>query len=289
MDTPSPRRLALLYIAVVLAVSFALEAYMIASAGGLRAFGGYGAAVLMWVPGALSLVFRLVGREGLRDVGWRLWPWRYLAWSFFIPAGCATLTYGLSWAVGVVSFDPPAKVLQQGGSPVLTWLVAIGVNLSVGMVWSTVVSMGEELGWRGYLVPRLVRGGIPAPLVVSGLVWGVWHLPMILFGDYATSRLPWLSGLQFMVVVTLAAVVFGWLRLASGNVWTAVMAHNAHNIVYQGVFDRWLNGRHERFFAGEQGLFSTLAYGLVVIVLWRRGSLAAAKARETGEGPVQVQ
>lgn len=277
-----PRRLALLYIAVVLAVSFALEAYMIVSAGGLRAFGGYGPAVLMWVPGVLSLLFRLAAREGLRDVGWGLRPLRYLAWSFLVPAGCGVLTYGLSWAVGAVGFDPPAKVLQQGGAPVVAWLVSIGVNLSLGMVLASLVSLGEELGWRGYLVPRLVRGGLPAPLVLSGLVWGVWHLPMILFGDYATSGLPWLSGLQFMAVVTLAGVFFGWLRLASGNVWTAVLAHNAHNIVYQGVFDRWFSGRLEPFFAGEQGLFSMVAYGVVVAWLWRRGALAAARQGEAG-------
>lgn len=274
---PARRRQALRFIALVLAVSFALEGYMILSAGGLRAFGGHAAMVLMWVPGALSLIVRLLGREGIGDVGWRLRPLAYLGWSYLIPMLCAVATYGLAWAVGAVAFDPPARVLEAGGSPVRLWLVATGINSVVGVLFASSASLGEELGWRGYLVPRLVQGGVPAPLAVSGVVWGVWHLPMILFGDYATSELPWLSGLQFMVVVTLAGVFFGWLRLASGSVWPAVLAHSAHNVWYQGICDRWLNGRWERFLAGEQGVFSMLAYGVVVLVLWRGGQLRRCK------------
>jgi membrane protease YdiL (CAAX protease family) len=279
-DSTRARRQALRYIALVLAISFALEAYMIRSAGGLRAFGGYGPFVLMWVPAILSLVVRLVGREGFRDAGWRLRPVRYLLWGYLIPAGCGLLTYGLAWAFGVVSFDPPAKVLAAGGSPHLRWLASAGINASLGMLIASLASFGEELGWRGYLVTRLVDGRVPLPLTVSGLVWGVWHLPMILFGDYATSQLPWLSGLQFMVVVTLAAIVIGWLRLASGSFWPAVIAHSAHNVFYQGILDRWLNGPLEPYFAGEQGVFSMLAYALVVLVLWRRGQLRAAERQK---------
>lgn len=271
------RRQALLYIAVVLVVSFALEAYMILSAGGLRAMGGYSAYILMWIPGVASLLFRLVGREGFSDVGWRLRPARYLAWGYLIPVGCAIVTYGLAWAVGAVAFDPPAKVLAAGGSPYLSWLIAAGINAVVGVAIANLLSFGEELGWRGYLLTRLEEGGLPAPLPLSGLIWGLWHLPVILFGDYATSGLPWLSGLQFMVVVTLAAVVVGWLRLASGSVWPAVLAHSVHNVFYQGVFGQWLNGELEPFLAGEQGVFSMAAYGLVVLFLWRGGHLRVVK------------
>ena len=273
MDAATKKRRALLYILVVLGVSFAVEAYMIISAGGLRAFGGYGAYVIMWIPGVLSLVFRLAGREGFRDVGWRLRPVRYLGWGYLIPAACGLTTYGLAWAAGAVSFAPPSRVLEAGGSPVMIWLVTAGVNATLGVLLASLLSLGEELGWRGYLVTRLVEGRVPFPLALSGVVWGVWHLPMVLFGDYATSELPWLSGLQFMAVVTLAGVLLGWLRLASGSVWTAVVAHSAHNVFYQGILDAWFKGRLERYLAGEQGVFSMLAYGVVVLWLHLRGHL----------------
>jgi membrane protease YdiL (CAAX protease family) len=144
---------------------------------------------------------------------------------------------------------------------------------------ANIPSLGEELGWRGYLLTRLVEAKIPAPLWVSGLIWGAWHLPLILWGDYATSSRPWLSATLFMIVVTLAGVFFGWLRLAGGSVWPAMLAHSSHNVAYQSIFDAHMNGPLERTFAGEQGLFSIVAYGAAVAWLWRSGRLARVLER----------
>ncbi|HEX7603445.1 MAG TPA: CPBP family intramembrane glutamic endopeptidase [Polyangiaceae bacterium] len=266
------RRQAVVFIAAVLAVSFAYEGLMIRR-GGLGSTGALGALGLMWLPAVVSLVLRLAGREGLRDVGWRLGPGRGWLAAYLVPAGCAASTYGLAWLVGGVHFAPPPPHAGSHLGPAVRWLVAIAVNGTLGVLIGAVFALGEELGWRGYLVPRLVAGKVARPLLVSGVVWGLWHVPLILWGGYATSARPWMSALLFLAVIVPAGVFFGWLRLATGSVWPAVLAHAVHNAWYQNIFAAWFGGRFAPWVAGEQGAFSILAYSLTALWLWQSGRL----------------
>jgi membrane protease YdiL (CAAX protease family) len=263
------------YVALTLGISFAFEAWMIRSAGGLRALDGKAVVILMWTPGIVSLLVRLFGGEGFADMGVRLGPGRYWAWAYVAPLVLAAFTYGASYAVGAVSFAPRPSGLQIE-SPVARWLMLAAISATLGVAISSLYALGEEIGWRGYLITRLVEAKIPAPLVTGGLIWGVWHLPMILWGDYATSGRPWLSALLFMACITLAGLFFGWLRLAGGSMWTAMIAHASHNVFYQGVFDANFEGKLEPYLAGEQGLFSIIGYGALAVWLWKTGRLRRA-------------
>jgi membrane protease YdiL (CAAX protease family) len=266
------RRQVLWFVGLTLVLSFAFQAWMIRSAGGLQALGGLSPVVLMWVPAVVSVGMRLVGREGFRDVGWRAGPWRLWAAAYALPVFCAAVTYGAAWLAGVVVFAPaPSKLAIE--SVHLRWAVIALINGSLGVAIGAIAALGEELGWRGYLLTRWVQAKLPYPVLGTGLIWAVWHAPLIAWGDYATSSVRWLSVLLFVVTVTLATSVFVWLRLAGGSVWTAVIAHAVHNAWYQGVFDRHFRGELEPYFAGEAGVFSIAAYGAVALWLWRSGRL----------------
>jgi len=264
-----------LFIGLTLALSFALEAFVIVRYGGILGPGILAVSAVMWLPGLLSIALRLVQRDGFRDVGWRAGKLRYWGLAFVVPVSCAAFTYGVSWVLGVVEFTPPAADAGLE-SPVTKWIINSTIGAAFGMVIASVLALGEELGWRGYLITRMVEGKLPFALLLAGLVWSVWHVPLILWGDYATSVQPWVSALQFVGTVTVAAVFFGWLRLASGSIWPPVIAHAAHNIYYQSTCDRWFAGELEPYLAGEQGLFSMLAYGLVALFLLRTGRLERA-------------
>lgn len=274
---PSPRRAAVTYVVATLAISFVFEAWMLAH-GGMQALGGLAVAILMWIPALVSFVLRVVGREGWRDGGWRAGPFRFWWIAFVVPIACATFTYLSTWAVGGVSFAMPADA--GPGSPLRRFLVLGLLNLALGSVFGTILAAGEEFGWRGYLLPRLMHAKIPFPILWSGVIWAVWHLPMIVFGDYATSPHPWASALLFFVVVCVASHFAAWLRLASGSVWPVVVFHAIHNSTYQGVFDPWFNGATEPYLAGEAGAFSIVAYSIAVFVLWRRGGFESASIRK---------
>jgi uncharacterized protein len=114
--------------------------------------------------------------------------------------------------------------------------------------------------------------------VLTGVVWGLYHVPLIVWGDYTQTAWPWLTTALFMATIVPVSVVFGWLRLATGSIWPPVLAHASANSFSQGVFDAWFTGPLEPLLAGEAGLFSCIAYSAVALWLWRSGRLARAMA-----------
>ncbi|MGI5292593.1 CPBP family intramembrane glutamic endopeptidase [Nonomuraea polychroma] len=155
------------------------------------------------------------------------------------------LAIGLSAAVGLMSLDLGGlsglrATLQARGAPVpanLGSVVAIQIALGVlaGPALNAIPALGEEWGWRGWLLPRLVSGnGVLAGLLFSGAVWGVWHAPLTLLG-YNYPRLGSWAALFFIGFCVLAGVLFGWLRLRTGSVWPAVVGHGSLNAVAPAV------------------------------------------------------
>jgi membrane protease YdiL (CAAX protease family) len=121
-------------------------------------------------------------------------------------------------ALGVESLALPVSAL------VAIQLAAIPLNA----VLSAPAALGEEVGWRGWLLPRLMPLGPWRALMVTGVVWGLWHAPLILLG-YNFGR-PGIDGLAMMVVgCVLLGILLGWLRLRSGSVWPPVLAHASFN------------------------------------------------------------
>ena len=97
---------------------------------------------------------------------------------------------------------------------------------------NTIPTFGEEFGWRGYLLPKLMPIGERKAVLLVGLIWGVWHWPVILMGhnyglDYFGA--PFLGPLAMVWFTLSLSVIFGWLTAKSGSVWPAVIAHGAVN------------------------------------------------------------
>lgn len=90
------------------------------------------------------------------------------------------------------------------------------------------LAFGEEIGWRGFLLPRLLPLGQWPALVIVGVVWGLWHAPVLLLGyNYPLHhRLGVLAMVGFTVV---GGILIGWLRLSTGSIWPCVLAHGALN------------------------------------------------------------
>jgi len=124
---------------------------------------------------------------------------------------------------------------QLGGNAVEELPVPIEVlvvvqlaSIAVGAVGNSVLAFGEEVGWRGWLISALRPLGLWPTLLISGAVWGLWHAPLILLGYNFNEPNPF--GLILMVVGCMSlGVIFGWLRLRSGNIWPAVLAHGTFN------------------------------------------------------------
>lgn len=274
------RRGLAIYFTVVLGVSAALESWII-SHGGLQGPAGWLVLPLMYTPALGSIVARLVGREGIRDISFR-WGGatgtRASIAAWLLPVAVGLAAYGVAWATGLVEFAAPTRGrFGDIANPAFRLLALIPLALTVGTVQSCVSAFGEELGWRGYMVPRLVEAQVRSPDVVSGLIWCAWHVPLILWGGYSVGKYPALSVLLFVATIMPVALLYFRWRMASGSIWPTVIAHGAWNVVIQAVFDRYTRGEGATIWVGESGVLTAVAMW-AAFVLMRRARWAGTVA-----------
>jgi uncharacterized protein len=224
---------------------------------------------LMYMPAAASIIARVTLREGFGDVSFRIRggeTGRALALAWIYPIVVGFLAYGAAWLAGLATFQPPLPTSSHlyTASPITNLLVSVILMATVGTAVSCLSAFGEELGWRGYMLTRLMAAGVPQPILASGLIWAVWHVPLILTGQYAAGSQPVVSALVFVIGTVAAGYLIAYVRLRSGSVWPAVLAHGAWNAIIQGTFDRATAG--ESYAVGESGVFTLVVS--VAIVLW---------------------
>ncbi|WP_413601429.1 CPBP family intramembrane glutamic endopeptidase [Curtobacterium sp. Curtsp57] len=180
-------------------------------------------------------VLRFLGVWPLRPVRRTIWVtvFAYLGGVLFPVAALVVAVLAGWFPIDLAGFSGYRDVLAAAGLRELPMPIGLLVALQLAQVpfvsvFNAFATVGEEIGWRGFLVPALERYGTWFALVGSGVVWGVWHAPIILLG-YNFGRTDWL-GVVFMVVAcVLLGMVLGWLRLRTGSVWPAVFAHAGVN------------------------------------------------------------
>ena len=116
--------------------------------------------------------------------------------------------------------------------------MALPLLFTITVIGETVWGLGEELGWRGFLFPRLQqRFGFHGACLISGSIWAVWHYPEILWTDFNAGTNAVFALACFTVMVVALAYIMGYLRVRSGSIWPCVLLHATHNTFVQGIFD----------------------------------------------------
>jgi len=189
------RRDVVVFVVVVAAVVPVLDGFLIFSGSATTGL-AFVVLAMMWTPGLVAIVLRLLGREGFADVSFRPfvgrgWRWYVLAW--LLPLLVGGIAYGIGWFSGLA---PPAAGAGLGGAAEL-----LARTMTIAVPVSAVWVLGEEIGWRGYLLPRLVQGGAAHPVLLTNVIWWTFHLPLILGGVYAAGPVPAVGALLFGVTV----------------------------------------------------------------------------------------
>jgi uncharacterized protein len=223
----------------------------------------------MWSPGLIAILCaRFVG-GGWNDLALK-WPkWKYLGFAYIIPAWVALVSVILLFASRTSEFWINPATLERYHGLKIALLIALVYAPTVGMLIPIFSGLGEEIGWRGFLQTHLA--GLP-PLrkyLLTGMIWSVWHWPLILFTEYASSPHPYVSLVLFTVGTLGMAVLMGYLRDRSGSVWPAAVLHGSHNMWVLGIAPFFYKTTElSPYFAGEAGVFCTLIYaGLAIYII----------------------
>jgi uncharacterized protein len=198
---------------------------------------------LMWCPGVSGLATRLIFQGNLRGHGFLWGKTKYQFASYWIPLAYASAVYLPIWFAGYSHlrdslFSPLVRLFGNVHAQSAVLLLNFCFLATVGVAVSCISALGEELGWRGLLVPQLAKI-VPYHRValISGIIWALWHYPLILFGNYHGAGPAWYSIICFTVLVVSMSFLFAWMRLKSGSVWTGMLLHASHNLFVQAFFD----------------------------------------------------
>lgn len=260
-------------------------AYMLVAGGFM--FGPALAAILLVV---------LIRRQGwgALGLGFGHVRWRSIAWTALGGLSLVPLTLLVCWCFGnLLGFDAfgdvaltqarvessvvaMAEAAGQNGElarkalggmqlPGAVWLLLfLAMALGAAVTLNVPAMLGEELGWRGVMYALLEGWPAWRRILFTGVVWGLWHAPVIAMGhNYGEHRL---VGIPLMVVFCmLLAVLFDRARTTAASVWAAVLLHGLIN-GSAGAFALFTKGGHP-LVASPVGLAGMLAIALMIVGL----------------------
>ncbi|MDD3311865.1 CPBP family glutamic-type intramembrane protease [Pseudodesulfovibrio sp.] len=292
-QTQNTRSVAI-FLGLTFAATFGLEAVLIA--GGLR----FDDPVLrtgptlwllaeMWIPGLAALVaVKFVEKRSWRELREDLLLRFGSAgpWVLMLPLAPLLFAamYGLTWLLGLGAPDPTLATLTTAtGAQGLTsddvFKVMLPMSALVGPLVNFGFGLGEELGWRGFLLPRLLHLGKGRAYLLLGVLWGLWHAPLILAGfDYPGHPV---AGVAMMCVLCTAFGVFlGEMTLHFRSVLLAGFIHGAVNAQGYGIWP-WLFPSVNPVLGGGSGLTGAAVWLAAGLTAWWWCERRRERDRET--------
>jgi membrane protease YdiL (CAAX protease family) len=243
-----------------------------------------GFALLQFSPAISALVTKLVYQRNLRGLGWGWGKTRYQVAAVLLPLALGLVGFGLVWLT-VGGFYDGSFIAELRGemadtlgfdvtSPYVVMLMLLVVSGTVGLLIPGFFAFGEELGWRGFLVPELYKhASFTKTALMSGLIWSVYHYPLVI-GIEADEL--GVNTAYLLMTVTVGGIglstIMAWLRLKSGSVWTAVLFHAALNSYNQGFFESLTETTSNLtdYLSGEFGLLMSLVAAFTGYLFWRK-------------------
>ena len=197
-------------------------------------------ALAMWAPGIAAIVATKKADGNLAALNIKiLGPKRYYLWAWLLFPILSALTGVVTVLFRVAEFDPELSLITQALAalpedvpldPAAILALQIGSAIIIAPLINILFAFGEELGWRGFLLPKLMPLGQWKAIIISNVIWGLWHAPAIVQGHNYPGYPVW--GVLMMVVLTvLLGIILSWLYLNTRSPWAPALAHGSVNAV----------------------------------------------------------
>jgi hypothetical protein len=293
MQKQIERKGILTFLIITFAITFALEGALVLS--GFRfeaipgAFGQIVVAIAMWVPTVATLItVKLVTHEepalgNLRSGSWK----PYVSAAIIMPM-CFAIIYGITWALGLAqpdwTLDQFRAMFITAGinfppipNPAQALLGLFFASIVVAPFFNGLIALGEEIGWRGYLLPRLMPLGRTRAYLILGVIWGLWHMPLVLIG-FTYPGQPILGTLMFVAMTTAIGIYINELTLQNNSCVLAAWAHGIFNCQKLGVWSLLFPQVNPLVggFSGVIGILVWLALGV-----WQMNRAPLSRAANT--------
>ena len=229
--------------------------------------------LVMWVPAISTVIVVLfVTKEGFRITNLRRGSLRpYVASALVIPAGFAVV-YALTWCAGLATPDWQLRGLRSimaargvdttslPDSRILLPAIFLS-SLVLGPAINGLFGFGEEFGWRGYLLPKLMPLGKWKAYILVGVIWGFWHAPLILVG-FNYPGYPVLGVVAMMGMCTTLGFYINEMTLRYRSSILAGWIHGAFNGQFYGIWRILFPGVHP-LLGGATGLIGMMVWAAI--------------------------
>ncbi|HDR7671470.1 TPA: CPBP family intramembrane metalloprotease [Bacillus wiedmannii] len=237
--------------------------------------------VYMFTPVFSSILTRIILKEGFKDVSFSLGNlkiWKGIGFALLIPMVICGITYSIAWLSGIARFQHPEGGMLEPIYNILgiqylpepfSFIYLVVLSGILGSLLNLIPVLGEEMGWRGYMLTRLVDAEFSRPILISGLIWATWHVPIVIAGLYVEGSSVLLSVLGIYFCIVPFSYITAYLRLITGSVWPSVIIHTTWNAIIQGPFARASTGHQSEIWIGESGLITAIIILITAIILSR--------------------
>ena len=209
--------------------------------------------ILSYSPAAAAVITALLFREDIRAFGWGPGKGRYYLFALLFPLVWFPLQGGVSLALGIVIPAAPKESWENFATFMILFFPVLLIEC-----------LGEEIGWRGFLVPQVMKGTGSFILVglVTAVIWTVWHFPTPNYAWLWKNGIPQGLAIGLISIIGMIGIclVYGWLRLASGSIWPCLLLHTVSD---------WTGGWPGQFLtAGPHGSSTGISFVSVLPVLY---------------------
>lgn len=228
------------------------------------------APVYMFSPMVAGLIVCFSQDISVSTVGLRRGRLRWLAVAAVVALPLIGLTLVFAVAVPGVAFDPTADPIPGLELPpgLLGVMVTVGLALVLGSTVNAIFAFGEEFGWRGYLLWELAPWGFWKASFAIGVLWGIWHTPVIVAG-YNYPSFPYIGVVAMTITCLSFSPVYTYIVVRAKSVLAAALLHGVFNgsaglvVAYAATDQPILT----ELVASPVGASSVLAFGLAIVAI----------------------
>ncbi|WP_026670501.1 CPBP family intramembrane glutamic endopeptidase [Butyrivibrio sp. AE3006] len=229
-------------------------------------------AVLMWVPAFSAFIAAIVNIREKGEkfsfkktdplMGIKCCKIGYVFLGILIPFIYLFIPYRIYWTMHPENFG-------YTGVSFAIIMKDLAVYSIVMVLVSMMTATGEELGWRGFMLPALLeRMDEKKAMLAVGLFWGAWHLPILVSGGYMDGTSLGYRVVAFMLHIIPVAIISAILAIKSGSVWPSAFLHASHNAFDQAVFQAITIGDDKMYYVSETGVFTIICAWVIAIVMY---------------------